>query len=240
MLQHVNKNNDNFDQELRELVLTIKALPKTDRARRKAINDLISKIQNAHNLKINFGEFNDLPNFQDLYTDALSDTLVYIIDNIETYNPEGKVMAWVNKTITFKFWDVCYKQVGRKGQKQAKNQVKIVSFPEGYETPAPSEEDKLLREFLEQDTGELLNKLLNYINQETQVKGRILLKEVLLMLLDGDKQKDIRSQLHIPAQSLSSFIKRNGEDAINYLRENGFDFEPNIQKKRKVDGAKSA
>lgn len=228
MSQYINKNNDNLDQELRELVITIKALPKTDRARRKAINDLIGKIQNAKNLKKNFGEFNDLPNFKELYTDALSDTLTDIIDNIEKYDPQREIMAWVNKTLNFKFWDVYREQVGKEMRKQTKYQAKRVSFPEGYDTPASSEEDKLLREFIEQDIGELLNKPLNYTNQKTQVKGRILLKEILLMLLDGYKQKDIRSQLHIPPQSLSSFIKRNGEEAISYLRKSGFDFEPNV------------
>ncbi|OKH53948.1 hypothetical protein NIES2101_09405 [Calothrix sp. HK-06] len=242
------ERNAMLNQQLRDLVEQMKQLPPSSREWRKLLNQLL-KILNTpgvlssietlmyrgvtvHSRRIQL----ICPEKwrEEVYAEAKANAFVRIVEGINNYKPEKATFkTWVNQILGVEYLKAHNNIVRNKVQTMSLDAI-------SHDSTALSEEDKLLREFIEQDTGELLRKPLSYINQETQVKGRILLKEVLLMLLDGYKQKDIRSELHIPPQSLSSFIKRNGEKAIDYLRKNGFDFEPNIEKKRKVDDTKNA
>ncbi len=69
------------------------------------LNRLIKKIQESGKLK-SFVEWQNLPDFEDIYHEAQGKTFTEICKNIYKYDPEHKVMAWVNKILEWRFLDL--------------------------------------------------------------------------------------------------------------------------------------
>mgnify|MGYP001791933187 FL=1 len=91
------------DKELKQLVEKIQQLAPKARQRRKLLNELIIKIQTEGRLK-KFESYRYLPDFDDLYADAMTDCLMHIATSINKYEPEkAEVMEWVNQTLLCKF-----------------------------------------------------------------------------------------------------------------------------------------
>ena len=225
-------NNKDLEQELQYLVQQIKALNQL----LVLISPELIKLSPRSSEKY-------IKEHEHLCADALEKTIRDFSKTIQKYDPtKGTLVNWVKGA---------FKLNVRNLKRDFRNKEMSSLDYMNLEIPAPSEEDNLLRDFIKQDTAEALNKALNYTSKNTNAKGRILLKDVLLMLLDGYRQQDICNKFHIPPQSLSSFIERNGKKAIHYLRDNGFPLEPSPEKnrmarkkqsqdKRKADDAVSA
>ncbi|RUT06444.1 hypothetical protein DSM106972_027010 [Dulcicalothrix desertica PCC 7102] len=200
------------EQELQHLVQQIKKLPPDSNQHRKVLNQLLVLIS-PELIKL-------LPRLSERYikehehlcADALEKTIRDISKTIQKYEPtKGTLVNWVKGAFKLNL---------RNLSRDLRNKQMSSLDDINLEIPAPMEEDNLLREFIEQDTSTLLNKRLNYNNKHTGDEESILLKDVWLMRLDGYTNQDICNQFDISPKSLSSFIKRNGEKVIDYLREN--------------------
>lgn len=205
-------NNKHLEQELQYLVEQIKKLPPDSNEHRKALNHLLVLISpELIKLCRPFSE-KYIKEHEHLCADALEKTIRDISKTIQKYDlTKGTLVNWVKGAFKLNL---------RNLKRNSRNKEMSSLDDMNLDISAPSKEDNLLREFIEQDTSELLNKRLNYKNKHTTTKQFILLKDVWLMRLDGYTNQDICDEFNISPKSLSSFIKRNGEKAIDYLREN--------------------
>ncbi|NJL81714.1 MAG: hypothetical protein HC917_28570, partial [Richelia sp. SM2_1_7] len=84
--------DDDLDLQLRQLVCEAQQYPAKSVERRKVLNKLITKIQQSKKLK-RFTQWQNLPDFEDIYHEAEAITYLEICKNIDNYHPEYKVMA---------------------------------------------------------------------------------------------------------------------------------------------------
>lgn len=267
------------NKELQELIEKIQDLPDNSRKRRKLLNQLITSIQESGKLTSVY-TFNSrkcnihlTTQFKDVYNDALGETFLYIAQNIDDYNPEKPVMAWVNQTLEWKFltafnkeypeerWIVSKKDstyfkllilmfflendfnfkrtliacinwknkiIIQKNEKRRQNRV-LVSFDapinsdptttlsDWLAAPEPSRNHRLLYEFIEDDPERIL--------KNTKMRNcDVSLQQILLLLLDGYKWKEIANKLQVAMGSVNSFYTRclKNQKIRDYFRENGF------------------
>jgi DNA-directed RNA polymerase specialized sigma24 family protein len=222
--------DDVLDLQLRQLVYAAQNHPQKSAERRKVLNKLITKIQQSKKLK-RFTRWQDLPDFQEIYHEAEAKTYLEICKNIDNYQPEYRVMAWVNQVFNWRFHDVL---------RQYRNQPQILSLDElescqSDSDKSPSKElsrvaqelkDKLVSEtedelelsttksFVKNDPEGLLQN--TYIGEDTNAN----LQKVILMRLDNERWEDISQKLSHPISRLSELYQRNikKRKIIDYFR----------------------
>ena len=197
------------DKELKELVEQIQQLPLKDKQRRKLLTELIIKIQTEGRLK-KFVSYQHLPDFDDLYADAMTDCLTYISTSIDKYDPEkAEVIAWVNQTLLFKFRTAFNKRYRNKIQ-LVFDELKLMNIL----AVSQEKEDSyiLLRELIQNDPEEILKNI-------KIKKHNVSLQQILLMLLDDKKWKEIALELQITISTAQSFYSRSLEkpEVRNYF-----------------------
>ncbi|WP_246162756.1 hypothetical protein [Brasilonema sennae] len=188
-------DEDVLDYQLRQLVKEAQLHPPKSRERRKALNRLIKKIQDSGKIT-RLPTWKDFPNFQDIYDEALGKTWMKICENIQTYNPQHPVMAWVNQIMNSRFFEIL---------RQARRQQAIFCLDElyslevGFDNSAKGQlsrvrkelqekeisqthensENRLVREFIKDDPERILQNtyIVNDINANLQ--------RILLMRLDA-------------------------------------------------------
>lgn len=197
------------DKELKQLFRQIQQLPPKDRQRRKLLNKLIIKIQTEGRLK-KFESYRNLPDFDELYADAMTDCLMYISTSIDKYDPEkAEVMAWVNQTLLFKFRTAFNKRYRNKIQ-PVFDEFKILNIP--CLSQDSQDSYSLLRELIQNDPERILKNI-------KIKKHNISLQQIFLMLLDDKKWKEIALELHLSISTAQSFYSRSLEkpEVRNYF-----------------------
>ncbi|BAZ40304.1 hypothetical protein NIES4101_62650 [Calothrix sp. NIES-4101] len=222
--------DDDFDLQLRQLICEAQQYTAKSVERRKALNRLITKIQQSKKLK-RFIQWQDLPDFEDIYHEAEAKTYLEICNNIDNYYPEYKVMAWVNQIFKWRFQDVL---------RLHRNQPRILSLDELDSCNSDSDKstskelsrvakelkDKLVSEsedelelsairvFVETDSEGLLQN--TYIGEDTNAN----LQKVILMRLDNERWEDISKKIGHPISRLSELYQRNikKRKIIDYFR----------------------
>jgi RNA polymerase sigma factor (sigma-70 family) len=210
-------------QQLLEASKTPKSLlkDKSQRARqlaqqRIAKNRLITTIMQSGKLSKQ-GKWRSLSNFEDLYNEALQQTFLEIWQKIDTYKPEYAVMAWVNQIFNWRFQDLVNKEQKRGITNIPKEEdiPKVRSLDELTRDIGNEEEiseTKQLKEIIEADPEQ-------YLQNET-IKGypHASLQVIILMLLDGQKWREIADELNVPLSSAASFYQRRLRKIIPYLK----------------------
>lgn len=194
------------------------------------LNKLIKKIQHSRKLK-SFTQWQNLPDFEEIYHEAEAKTYVEICKYIDNYHSEHKVMAWVNQIFKWRFQDVL---------REIRNRPRILSLDEldscGGDSDKPTSKelsrakdelkDKLIsasedelelsavRDFVKNDREGILQK--TYIGEDKNAN----LQKVLLMRLDDEKWEEISQKLGHPIQRLSELYQRNVKKRhiIDYFR----------------------
>ncbi|KAB8334639.1 hypothetical protein SD80_009790 [Scytonema tolypothrichoides VB-61278] len=223
-------DEDVLDHQLRQLVKEAQQHPLKSRERRKALNQLIKKIQDSGKIT-RLPNWKDFPNFQDIYDEALGKTWIKICENIQTYNPQHPVMAWVNQIMNSRFFEIV---------RQATRQPAIFcldelySFEDGFDNSAKGQlsrvrkelkekeisqthdnsESNLVREFIKDDPEMILQ--ITYIGNDINAN----LQRILLMRLDGEEWKYISEKLAHPIPRLSELYQRSlkKRKIIDYFR----------------------
>jgi DNA-directed RNA polymerase specialized sigma24 family protein len=217
-----------LDQELRELVTKIQQPSLKVGERRRGENELFLKIEKSGKLN-KFCKWQNLPDYKDIYSQALADSFVYIVANIKEYNPDrASVMAWVNQTLWYKFYTAY-----NKTHKFKRNNIQIVSlnsakncsegetnahveFVDSLPSKQYEHEDKeylLVLEFVEHDPKGVLKSLV----LKSKNGNRISLQEVLLMRLQDKTLEEISDKYQISLKSISSFFQRNIATVKDYI-----------------------
>ncbi len=216
------ERDDVLNFELQQLVNEAKRYPAdsvnaTDRAKRRiALNKLIGAIRCAGKLSQQ-SQWLGLPNYEDYYNEALQHTFIEICQNIEQYNPQYPVMAWVNKIFGRRFYDVVKKDRKRGITLLPKNQetTQVLSLDElNKDLPAENEisEQEQLKEIIENDPESFFKN--EYIKEHPQAS----LKAILLLVLEGKQWKEISEELGVPISTASSFYQRRMRKIITYLK----------------------
>lgn len=183
---------------------------------RIAKNRLITTIMQSGKLSKQ-GKWRSLSNFEDIYNEALQQTFLEIWKDLDKYNPQYPVMAWVNQIFNWRFQDLVNKE-----QKRG-----ITNIPKEQDLPKVRSLDELTRDIgNEEDISEVeqLKEIIEadperYLQNET-IKGypHVSLQVIILRLLDGQKWREIADELNVPLSSASSFYQRRLHKIIPYLQ----------------------
>ncbi|MBD2413672.1 hypothetical protein FACHB389_16135 [Nostoc calcicola FACHB-389] len=222
--------DDVLDYQLRQLISEAQQHPSKSAEQRKALNKLIKKIQESGKLK-RFPEWQNFPDFEDIYHEAQAITFMEICRNIHQYYPEHKVMAWVNKILEWRFNDIL---------RPIKNRPRIFSLDElntvnnDLDSHASKESSRVEKKIQEKDVSEshqkneneLLREFIKYdpegILQNTCIgkDKNANLQKVLLMRLNQEKWEEISKKLGHSIPRLSELYQRSlkKHKIIDYFR----------------------
>ena len=146
---------------------------------------------------------------QDLCSDASLKTIKKANKIVEEYNPHGgsSVINWFKTAFKYELSNCIRKQ-------RKINRSEISGDCDNFPAATYEIEENCgsyLKVVREDPEGLLASIKLTYINQKTNVKESISLREILLMLKEGRTKNlmDIHRELNIPYKSLHSLIDRN-------------------------------
>ena len=211
-----------LNQQLQELVEEIKQYSASNDSvtvkvkRRIGLNKLINTIEASGRLSKQTQWFG-LPNYEDYYNEALQLTFIEICDKVDEYNPKYPVMAWVNQIFNWRFIDVINKE-----QKKG-----LTNVPKKKKIPPIISLDWLkIKLIIDKEISEIeeIKEIINQdpekylINEHVKAHTEANLKAILLLLLEGNKWKEISQELGVSISTVSSFYYRNMHNIIAYLK----------------------
>jgi RNA polymerase sigma factor (sigma-70 family) len=212
---------------LQQLVSQAQSHPDRSTQRRIALTKLIGKIRQSQSLKRPDNRFN-IPNYQDVYDEALNDACMEICRRIDSYNPEYPVMAWVNNILNYRIQDVYNKYQKRGITNLPKNQKprwreldrpintddKGTSRNLEIANPAPEDdESKLIRDFITEDPDRVLaTKHIKNLPEAT-------FQKILLMICEDKTWKEIAEYFGTSISTASSFYRRTLDELLEYLQQ---------------------
>lgn len=210
------------DARLNELALAAKAAV-TSNERKVALNLLVEGMYIADRFCYpNNASFSLPPGvYEYVYNEAIQITLLEICQNIDNYNPNHDVMAWVNFLLSRRFSDVRNKYVRhgiRELPKDSKNPVVSLNEPETIEKFWRKEEaeskSQQFREFITEDPDNIFTK--EHIQNRPDANFRVI---VLERIWGGKTWENISEELRIPIPTLCSFYHRCLKKFRNYFQE---------------------
>lgn len=188
--------------------------------RQRALNRLLTQIVKSKRLaRPQQGQWEPVL-YEDLWNEARSRTMLEIAERIEAYNPEYAILAWVNKTLNYRFKDVVqdFYRGGMTGVPRPNgdsNPFKVRSLDEfDQERPAEPDEPDLLRQFIIDDPEKQLT---DHIRGRPKATFRFL----LLARLEEQSWDEISAILGPPSitkQTLCSFFNRQLRERENYFQ----------------------
>jgi DNA-directed RNA polymerase specialized sigma24 family protein len=226
------------NQLLRQLVSAAQSHPvggadrNDNRSARKriALNKLVVEIYRSPSLKKPVNKFN-IPNYQDIYDEALNTTCTEICQKINTYDPEYPVMAWVNKIFNYRIQDVATKH-----QKRGVTNVPRDRRPTWWEIDRPIashqsesssrdrqtelpnslnvDEDKIsLKTFIEADPEG------RFSERHIQNLPNATFKNICLLQLDGRTWSEIAEYFGTSIPTISGFYRTSFRLLQEYLQQ---------------------
>lgn len=218
--------------EAKHLTLAARQDPSRNLERQRVLNRLLSQILDSKRLvRPQQGQWNTQL-YDDLWNEARSRTILEIAKRIEKYQPEYAILAWVNKTLSFRFKDVVRDYYGSGmtgisrqnaslgiGKIQSldalsdKARIRSLDELDQYQ-PAELNESDLLRQFILDDPEQKLNKM---------IRGRpkATFRFLLLAILEAQSWDEISAILGpplIPKSTLSTFFNRQLHKLEDYFR----------------------
>ncbi len=206
------------DRELQQLVLAINQSPtRTDRFVRKQIDRLLTEISAsltpAKQVLIN--KWSGIADIESIVAEAVSNTLMEAVKNLDRYNPEkASVMTWIKGILNYRFQDALRRYQQRyesisidNPDAMAADEIAKISEPE------PETMGSKLRRLIETDPdGHLAAAHLR--NQPLAS-----LQTILLMRLDGLKWQEIADRLNISSHStINNFHDKQLRKWNDYFR----------------------
>jgi DNA-directed RNA polymerase specialized sigma24 family protein len=217
------------NQLLQQLVIEAQAHPDQSAKRRIALNRLIVEIYRSPSLKKPVNKFN-IPNYQDIYDEALSITCMEIHRRIDSYDPSHPFMAWVNYTLNYRIQDVAAKYQKRGitqlpgGQKPRWWDIDNDSSTDGNESskdgwqmqlsPLDRDEDKTaLKTFIEEDLDG------RFSERHIQNLPNATFKNICLLQLEGRTWQEIAEYFGTSIPTASGFYRNNLSRLLEYLQQ---------------------
>ena len=201
-------SDDDFNQQLQQLVLEAQCHPPQSYQRQLALNHLIGEIWRSHQLgHPKSGRW--APDvYEDLYNEALQRMLLEVCQKIEGYHPEHRVMAWVNFLLKCHFSAVVREYHDRKIVPLSLDDLDWLIAEES----TPNEDVECLRNFLETDPEHHLKTL--HIRNHPTVTFQFL---ALARFVQDHSWEQISTELGISVQTLCSFFNRQLRNLTPYF-----------------------
>lgn len=206
--------DDDINRQLLELAIQAQESPHESDQRQVALTRLVQGIWNSNRLgHPQKGAWSpDL--YEDLYNEALQETLLNICQKIDSYNSDHPVMAWVNFTLDKRFIAVVNRRK-RQGITNIPRASCLPSFDDlDREIPieASLSDDQLLQQFLEDDPEDLLK------NERLRDHPDVTFQFLALERLVKDRTwAEIADDLSISQQTLWSFFDRKLDKLTPYF-----------------------
>jgi DNA-directed RNA polymerase specialized sigma24 family protein len=206
------------DIELQQLVMEIQA--STDRKTpivRKQIDRLLrgisSRLEVAKRALV--VKWSSIVDIECLVAEAVNNTLMEALKNIDRYNPAHRVMPWIQGILNFRFKDVLKKyRIPYESTSFDNPNALVEAQVAQMSAMQPEHTENNLRNFIEEDReGHFAG---------TCIKGHphATFQRILLMQLDGLKWREIASKLNIDSIStVNSFYSKQFDKFNAYFRE---------------------
>lgn len=225
-------DKDPIDEQLNQLARLAGQHPPRSYERRKTLNQLVEAIlvsgRLAHPQRGSF----PLPSsvYEDLYSEALSITLMEICQKIEQYDPTRDVMAWCNFILTNRFKDAWSKyerggvtqvpQLKHSSRSSTNNASNILIRPnlEDLDRWQPPQEKISQSEQLKQLIEENPDNMFSQESIRGQPKATFQFLAIAKIWQDR-KWKEISSELNVPSSSLCDFYQKQLNRFKPYFRE---------------------
>lgn len=220
----MNEGKTTIDCLLNQLAREAKQHPPRSYERRRALNILVNKILTSGRLAHPRKGSCPFPAsvYEDLYNEALNNTLMEICQKIDNYNPEQDVMAWCNFLLDKRFTD-CFNQYTRRGltyvPKGEKNKD-VTSLPNLEDldnfVPPPERvsESQEIQQLIEENPDNIFSK--EHIKGQPKANFQFLAQA---KIWQDRKWKDISVELNVPVSSLCEFYKKRLKEFTPYFRE---------------------
>jgi DNA-directed RNA polymerase specialized sigma24 family protein len=221
---------DEIDLQLKQLAVEAQNHPVRSRQRNRALNSLIRGIGHCPRLARPYKDSWPSHIYEDIYNEALGRTFEYICQNIDTYDSQRPVMAWMNYFLNFRFQDVCDRYTNQIRPRMNQTRIKILSIDdlEGFNLEQEEWElyqDKASMSQLVEDA-EMLRKLIeedpdNVFRNKT-VRGRpdITWQVIALARLDDETLDSISQRFGVSISTIQTFFDRNLRNFSDIIRNN--------------------
>ncbi|XZN90922.1 MAG: hypothetical protein ACM65M_25495 [Microcoleus sp.] len=213
---------DEIDLQLRQLALEAQQHPAGSQERQIALTKLIDQIYRHNRLtRPHIGDDSILHLYEDIYSEARLKIVEYICQNIDIYDSQKPVMAWVNHFFNFRFRDVCNRY-------RRETRIKCLSiddlekfeqeesdiYQQNYPQMQMMEDTQRLRELIAEDPDRIF--------RNTTIRNRpdITWQIITLARLDDETWETIAQRFH-PTKTIStlqSFFDRNLRNFSDYIR----------------------
>jgi RNA polymerase sigma factor (sigma-70 family) len=184
-----------FEDYLRQLVTAAQKLPPESRERRRCLTQLVRTIRQSGRLyrSYSYGQISS-----EAYEDALQTTFIYVLQNLDRYNPEHSFISWFNSHLRWRLIDVARTNM-RQMEMVSLDMMSSADELAVQSEPSLSEE---LEAFIQEDTSRVF--------QGTHLSNhpKASFQYIALQRLNGSSWVEISDQLGIPIPTLSSFFQR--------------------------------
>jgi DNA-directed RNA polymerase specialized sigma24 family protein len=208
---------DECDAELKRLVLEIQASSnRKDRVVRKQIDRLLKTLQAplATSKRSLINKWSGIVDIEEIVNEAMNNTLIEALKNIDRYDPQYGVMQWINGILHYRFQDLLRRYRAR---------YESISF----DNPDAMAEAKIAQ-ISEPESDLLANELSQFIKADpeghlaaTHIRNHpdATLQRILLMRIAGLKWQEIADRLNISSHStINNFLDRQLRNLSNYFR----------------------
>lgn len=204
---------DEIDLQLRQLALEAQQHPAGSQERQIALTKLINQIYRHNRLTRPYIDPRLSHLYEDIYSEARLKIVEHICQNIDTYDSQKPVMAWVNQFFNFRFKDVrdrYMRETNKRDKFSSDNDL------DNMESPVPDffDDHEMLRRFIEEDPDDIF--------RNTTVRGRpdITWQVIALARLDDEKWETISQRFDKKISTLQSFFDRNLRNFSDDIRNN--------------------
>ena len=212
-------SDKDYDEQLKRLAIEAQENPPLSSRRQLMLSMLVNKVWHSPSIA-RPQEHSWSPDlYEDLYNEAWQKTMLEICQNIDRYNCQHPVMAWINFYLNKQFIKVVsdrYKQ-GVTYLPQKEKPTFSLSSLDDLERDVSYEETiskaKLLRQFLIEDPENRLKT--EYIEGCRQATFQFL---ALAKFVEDRTWMDIATDLEIPFQTLYSFFYRRLKELTPYFQ----------------------
>ncbi|XZO00980.1 MAG: hypothetical protein ACM65L_21100 [Microcoleus sp.] len=214
---------DEIDLQLRQLALEAQQHPARSQERQIALTKLIDQIYRHNRLTrppINDDNLRHL--YEDIYSEARLKIVEHICQNIDIYDSQKPVMAWVNHFFNFRFRDVCdrYRRIETRIQLFSIDDIEKINlkkeergiYQQNYPRLEIMEDTERLRELIEEDPDHLFR------NKTIRGRPDITWQVIALARLDDEKWETISQRFDKNISTLQNFFDKNLRNFSDYIR----------------------
>ena len=217
----MNEDQSTLDCLLNQLATEAKQHLPRSYERRRSLNLLVNLILKSGRLAHPHRDSFPFPScvYEDLYNEALNNTLMEICHKIDNYQTDKDVMAWCNFLLDKRFTD-SFHQYTRQGMtylpRGSQNLIpeNIEDFKHFLPSPERVSESQQLQQLIEENPDNLFTK--DHIKGQPKATFQFL---AIAKIWKDKKWKEIAEELNVPVSSLCDFFNRKLKELTPFFQD---------------------